>query len=60
MILIISQFILATAIWTGANSPGQDGKYVFAGDNAAFDYPNVPFGSSKFCLQRQLSKINIV
>ncbi|CAC5415310.1 unnamed protein product [Mytilus coruscus] len=44
------KIIPTTNIWTGANSPGHDGNVVFAVDNGAFDYTNVPFGTSKFYL----------
>ncbi|CAG2236046.1 V2R [Mytilus edulis] len=38
-------------IWTGANSPGQDGNFVFAVDNGVFNYANLPFGTENLSIK---------
>ncbi|VDI08000.1 Hypothetical predicted protein [Mytilus galloprovincialis] len=48
---VFDKFQCVSIIWTGANSHGQDGNYIFTTDNTALDYPNVPFGRMVFISQ---------
>ncbi|CAC5402991.1 CLEC3A [Mytilus coruscus] len=58
------QFGTDDKIWTGANSPGHDGNFVFAVENSAFSLTSLPFGEfdnfdNNDCVEISLNNQNV-